>query len=354
MSKPKLKKRRDPAFYRGLFEASPEALFAAEQDGTIIEANHAASMLFACERTCLLDANIRDFYTSLNDYKRFREAIEREECVHDFATAFRTHTGHRFEGLVTASVRQATDSTCIGYQGVIRKISTRHHLERHVQKLRTLAAKLLIDIEKERVSLGADLHDSIGQILVLSKVKVDLLRHADIAKRKAVLNILERNLDEMDHLIRSLTFDTSSPVLYSMGFVPGLQALSDYLHAQHRLTVRVEAEDTWDIHNHDIRGLVYRSVRELLMNVVRHADTDQATVSLRRDTAQLQVVVEDAGTGFDVEPLNRMDPTRHFGLFSIRERLLHIGGYLTIESAPGTGTHCLITLPSSLAEAEES
>ena len=353
MCQPKPRKlRRNPNLYRGLFEASPEALFIAERDGTIVDANHAASVLFAYEHADLLGSNIRNLYASLDDYKRFQEEIELEEFVRDFVVAFRTRTGHLFDSLITASVRRAADGIPIGYQGIIRKISKPKRMERHLQKLRTLAAKLLIDRERERVRLGTDLHDSIGQMLVLSKVKTDLLRHADAAKLGTLIDELERDLDEMAHLIRSMTFDSSSPVLYGMGFIPGLAALGDLLYSQYGLTVRVEVEAKWEIHSHDIRGLVYRSIRELLVNVARHAHTDQATVSLRRDGAQLQVVVEDAGEGFDVAHLDHTNQADHFGLFSIQEHLLHINGHLTIKSTPGKGTRCLITLPSSLAEEE--
>lgn len=350
-SKPR-KLKRDPTLYRSLFETSPEALFIAERDGTIVDANHAASELFAYERTDLLGLNICSLYAGLDDYKRFQEEIERQEFLHDFGAAFKTRAGHRFDSLVTASVQRDLDGSFIGYQGIIRKTSRPKRLERHIQKLQRLATKLLIDRERERVRLGTDLHDSIGQMLVLSKVEVDSLRRTDTAEREALLDALEQNLDGMAHLIRSMTFDSSSPVLYSMGFAPGLEALGDLLHSQYGLTVRVEVEDKWEILNHDIRGLVYRSVRELLVNVARHAHTDQATVSLRRDATQLQVVVEDAGKGFDVGHLDRMDQASHFGLFSIQEHLLRLNGRLTIKSTPGKGTRCLITLPSSLAEEE--
>lgn len=344
------KLKRAPNLYRGLFEASPDALFVAERDGTIVDVNHAASELFAYERANLLGLNIRSLYVRLDDYRRFRKEIEQQEFVRDFDAAFETRTGHRFASLITASVQRDLDGGFIGYQGIIRKISRPKRLERHIQKLQRLAAKLLIDRERERVRLGADLHDSIGQMLVLSKVEVNALRHADDAEREALLDALERNLDEMAHLIRSMTFDSSSPVLYSMGFAPGLEALGDLLYSQYGLTVRVEVEDKWEIHDHDIRGLVYRSVRELLVNVARHAQTDQATVSLRRDSAQLQVVVEDAGKGFDGAHLDHINQADHFGLFSIQEHLLHLNGRLTIKSTPGKGTRCLITLPSSLSE----
>ena len=300
----------------------------------------------------MLSSNIGNLYANLDDYKQFQEEIEQEEVVCDFGATLRTCTDHRFDALITASVQRDLDGSFIGYQGIIRKTSRPKRLERHIQKLQRLAAKLLIDRERERVRLGTDLHDSIGQMLVLSKVEVDSLRRTDDAERKALLDALERNIDEMAHLIRSMTFDSSSPVLYGMGFAPGLEALGDFLHSQYGLTVRVEVEDKWEIHDHDTRGLVYRSVRELLVNIARHANTDQATVSLRRDATQVQVAVEDMGKGFDVAHLDRMDQASHFGLFSIHEHLIYLNGHLTIKSTPGKGTRCLITLPSSLSEEE--
>ena len=189
MCKPKPRKlRRDQTLYRGLFEELGEALFIAEQDGTIVDANYAASILFAYERADLLSSNIRNLYASIDDYKRFQEEVEQGKFVRDFAAALRTRAGHRFDSLITASVRQAADGTPIGYQGIICKISQHKRMERHIQKLQTLAAKLLIDRERERVRLGTDLHDSIGQMLVLSKVKTDLLRHSDDAERKALID----------------------------------------------------------------------------------------------------------------------------------------------------------------------
>ena len=245
MHKLNLKKlKRAPSPYRSLFEASPDAFFIAERGGTIVDANHAASELFAYERANLLGLNIRSLYVSLDDYRRFWKEIEQQEFVRDFDAALETRTGHRFASLITASVRRDLDGGFMGHQGSIRKISKYKRLERHIQKLQMLAAKLLIDRERERVRLGADLHDSIGQMLVLSKVEVDSLRHADDAEREALLDALEQNIDEMAHLIRSMTFDSSSPVLYSMGLAPGLEALGDLLHSQYGLTVRVEVSST--------------------------------------------------------------------------------------------------------------
>ncbi len=78
----------------------------------------------------------------------------------------------------------------------------------------------------------------------------------------------------------------------------------------------------------------------------------KARRALRRDEAQLQVAVQDAGRGFSTGRLDHVDDSPGFGLFGIREYLAHIGGHFEIESRPGEGTRCLLPIPFSLSEQE--
>jgi signal transduction histidine kinase len=87
-------------------------------------------------------------------------------------------------------------------------------------------------------------------------------------------------------------------------------------------------------------------VRELLFNVIKHAGVNQATIICRRQDDQIMIMVEDKGKGFDLEAAHqRFREEGHFGLFSIRERLMLLGGNLEIETSPGQGTRVVITTP---------
>jgi len=94
----------------------------------------------------------------------------------------------------------------------------------------------------------------------------------------------------------------------------------------------------------NVRVVLFQAVRELLMNVAKHARARTAEVSIRRIDQQLHVTVEDDGIGFDAtHAAARRGATSGFGLFSIRERLGHLGGHVTIEPLPQRGTRvCLI------------
>ena len=102
----------------------------------------------------------------------------------------------------------------------------------------------------------------------------------------------------------------------------------------------------------DVKILLYRIVRELLINAIKHANAGFVKVSLMRSSSDIYIKVEDDGDGFDVSVLNRSS-RKGFGLFSVQERLKHIGGQLKIESAKGKGTRAILTAPLDIKDEEK-
>ncbi|MFO8011949.1 MAG: PAS domain-containing protein [Phycisphaerae bacterium] len=96
----------------------------------------------------------------------------------------------------------------------------------------------------------------------------------------------------------------------------------------------------------EVRVVLYRSARELLHNVVRHAAATRATLAVRRADDHVRIVVEDDGMGFDPEAAReRGGPGGGFGLFDIRERIDYLGGSVDIQSIPEQGTRVTLTAP---------
>jgi signal transduction histidine kinase len=129
-----------------------------------------------------------------------------------------------------------------------------------------------------------------------------------------------------------------------------LKALFRRLREAHGLVVTFEDDGKPQRLSEDLRVFIYRSVRELLMNVVKHARTSAVRVSSRRNDAHVFVHVEDDGVGFEVSQLDSLKGEEgggRFGLFSIRERLRHLGGRLEIFSEPGHGTRVTLIVPVS-------
>jgi signal transduction histidine kinase len=136
-----------------------------------------------------------------------------------------------------------------------------------------------------------------------------------------------------------LTFDLSNPVLYELGFEMAVSEwLTDQIQKKHSIAVEFETDEKDKPLDDDIRVLLFRDVRELLINVVKHAGAHKVKVSIKKLGEQISITIEDDGVGFDpVEVTSMAAKKDEFGLFSIRERLENLGGHLQIDSAIGHG-----------------
>jgi PAS domain S-box-containing protein len=215
-------------------------------------------------------------------------------------------------------------------------------LTRSQTRLRALASQLSLAEERARRKLATELHDYLGQMLVLCRLKLTK-RYADgkpisMAQQRREA---DRILQEAIAYTRSLVAQLTPPILREFGLVSALTWLGDQMK-QHRLHVEItEGISSVDLpEEHAI--LLFQSVRELLMNVVKHAGSQRAALSIGLDQGRLTLTVCDDGVGFDAA---QESPGNHFGLFSIRERMEGIGGTFEISSLPQQGTVARLSLP---------
>jgi signal transduction histidine kinase len=225
--------------------------------------------------------------------------------------------------------------------------SMKERLRAYQEKLRELASQLLLAEERERRVIAEELHDRVGQNLALLKNYVGALRGnppagCDEAKLEEIQSLIERTISDT----RSLTFEVSIPVLYEVGLVGAVDWLSEQMRDKYGSSIRVEKGEGLPAHDDDVRVILFRSTRELLFNVVKHADAKETVVSIRGEGESIRIDVVDDGVGFDPgNPAGFAPRGGGFGLFSIRERLENLGGRLDIVSSPGEGTTVSIRVP---------
>ena len=216
-------------------------------------------------------------------------------------------------------------------------------------QLKSLASELTLAEEHERHRLATKLHDQVSQSLALAKIKLDAL-HASVASNQSLAQVIEDisgSLEKSIQNAKSLTFDLSYPILYELGFET---AVSEWLNEEVRDKHGIAAEFSDDGQpkplGDDVRVLLFRNVRELLINCIKHANADRVRVGIRRIDDSIEVTVEDNGVGFDPAEA-RMTAAKKagFGLFSIRESLEELGGRFEIESKPGAGCKVVMTAP---------
>ena len=234
---------------------------------------------------------------------------------------------------------------------VARRKQSDAELLAYQESLSALSSELCKIEESERRRIATDLHDHIGQTLALSKIKLGDLRKAGAANgtTEAVDEIRDL-IDQSIQYTRSLTFELSIPVLYDLGLDAALEWLAEYVYSKHGLPVFVTSDGASDELNEEMRLLFFKAVRELLMNIVKHARAKRADVRLQLVPGEARITVEDDGAGFAAASPFLPGKSGGFGLFNIRERLKRMGGSMDIESAPGRGTRATIRISIPIEE----
>lgn len=221
-------------------------------------------------------------------------------------------------------------------------------LEQRAELLQSLAARLTQAEERERRRLAKVLHDHLQQLLAAARIRLGSLRRR--SRDESLLPIVQEIDDLLNQSIdesRTLTVELSPPVLYDRGLAAGLQWLAERTLEKYDLRVDVEAEPDAEPANENLRVFLFQAVRELLFNVVKHAQATEAHVRLTKTADQmLSVEVADDGVGCNVAAGDR-GSSGGFGLFSIRERLELQGGRMEIQSRPGEGTRGIVVIPPS-------
>lgn len=241
-----------------------------------------------------------------------------------------------------------------GLIGLIAVGSKRESAERTraEQAMRALTTELTMAEERERHALAQDLHDDLGQILAAIKIKLATL---DAAAPGSSLVEIDELIDQADRSVRMVRQQLSPQILHSLGLGPALEWLADEMDRRYGLGVHIHDDSAPKMLDEAGRTMVFRTVRELLINVAKHARTDNAEVHCLVEDGRLIVAVSDEGCGFDASKvLGALPVAGAFGLFSIRERLASIGGSMDVDSAPGEGSTVTLTIPLAAAAQEHS
>jgi chemotaxis family two-component system sensor kinase Cph1 len=215
------------------------------------------------------------------------------------------------------------------------------------EQLRALAADLEAVEDRERRQIARDLHDHLGQILAAARIRLAALcQHTGPEVSDAALQV-GALIDRANNAIRSLAAQLAPDVLHELGLAPALDWLAEEIEGNFdNLKVSVRDDGRPKPLSQETRSILYRAVRELLINVAKHAKTDRATVETAAHRDHVLVTVSDPGVGFD-SALPSPGNQRRLGLISLRERLAHIGGTVEIRTSPGGGTIVLLSAPTS-------
>jgi len=232
-----------------------------------------------------------------------------------------------------------------------RKLAEQAILQ-HQQQLRSLATELCIVEERERRRLATILHDDICQLLVSSKMTVDLELAGSLSDEvRPAFEKIGTWLEQAMEQARDLTFDLSTPMLYELGLSKAIDEwLTEKIEHEQGMPVTFVDQGIAQTIGEDISAFVFRSIRELTFNAVKHAQADHLTVTLGQDDNRIVIEVRDDGIGFNTETIGKDSTKGGFGLFSIKERLEYMGGEFSMDSDGVHGTRIVLSVPTEMNE----
>ncbi len=236
-----------------------------------------------------------------------------------------------------------------------RVVERTAEVRQKADQLRALASQLSQAELRERKRLAKILHDHIQQLIVAARMQLSWLkRDNNMERMQATAQGVDGILREALEASRSLTVDLSPPALHEAGLTGGLNWLAARIREKNRFTVNLRTDNTAEPSSEEIRILLFECARELLFNAVKHADVSEAQVILLRTSdGHIKLIVSDQGKGFDPDIIRKRRPGEMtFGLFSIQERLMHIGGRMDVESAPGKGSRVTLWVPAGDCRAD--
>lgn len=232
---------------------------------------------------------------------------------------------------------------CVAWRDVSTRYQAAAELRASTEQLQTLSRRLVEAHERERRHIARELHDEVGQVLTGLKLSLAAAALNAPPKVAAPLTEAQASLTELMGRVRNLSLDLRPALLDDMGLLPALGWLFDRFIPRTGVQIDLRHHGINRRFSAEVETVAYRIIQEALTNVARHAGVQAASVRLIANDQRLMLRVDDMGCGFDREVVRACHLTG--GLSGMEERAQLIGGTVTIEAAPGFGTHIIAELP---------
>jgi len=339
--------------YKELYDFAPVGYITLDQFGLIVEANLTAAALLNVTRAALTGKHIQSFMDrgSADAFHLFLRKPLPPGMKEILECRIIPAEGTPFEISLNVGGEFDRPDRLVRYRVVLVDVSRLKLMERQARetgdRLRSLASELNLSEERTRKAIAQTLHDEVGQMLALARMKLSAA--LDPPKETAVEKIVEEVLDMLGSVIRetrSLMVEISPPVLHDLGLAAAVDWMAERMSSKHGLDIETMNTGDFSDLEHDLKVMLYQMTRELLVNIVKHSGGRHVLVTVERDDHTIGITVRDDGKGFDAREAGSPAAENGFGLFSIRERLKSYDGSLQIESQKGKGTTVSVRLPA--------
>ncbi|MGD0784370.1 MAG: PAS domain-containing protein [Sedimentisphaerales bacterium] len=339
--------------YRALLEGLPEKIFFKDTNSVYVSCNENYAGNFKIKAEEIAGKTDYDFYPRelAEKYRADDRRIIKSGKTEDTNEKYIQNGRELIVHTVKTPVRDK-EGNVTGILGIFWDITAQRQAQKKLlayqKQLRDLASEMSLTEEHQCKHIATELHDQVTQNLILFKINLGQLRGTDLpAELIKPLDEIYEHLDRTINDIRSLTFDLGSPTLYELGLEAAVREfLSEEVGQKHGIKTEFVDDAQPKPLDDDVRVVLYRAVRELLINIIKHANAQHVKVSIYKEKNKIRINVIDDGIGF-IYPIENLasNKVKGFGLFSIRERLNYLGGSLEIDSKPRHGTQVTLVAP---------
>jgi PAS domain S-box-containing protein len=213
------------------------------------------------------------------------------------------------------------------------------------QALEKVSGQLIEAQEKERSRIARDLHDDICQRLALLSMELEQANRSSNGSPTATKKSLEdiqKHCSEIAGDVQSMSHQLHSSKLDYLGIVSAIRGFCNEFSKQHEVNVEFLERNVPTHLPKDVPLCLFRVAQEALQNAAKYSGVSRFTVELSGMEGVVQLMVSDAGAGFDVEEAKK---NRGLGLVSMQERVYLLHGTFSIESEPGKGTKIFAAVP---------
>jgi len=322
--------------FRKAFENYNDTVFIMDPDGNLKELNNFGLNLFKIQRSNLNTLSLSSLFDKAADYELMSNKLAEERLLLDYPASLKDSDGNIIASLITASPIKENE-TVIGYQCLIRDITRQKEAE-------SIVIRAIIETqEAERIRVGKNIHDSIGQRLAATKRFLEelSLKNPELKENE----IFKRSKETVNSTImelKNICFNIMPKTLEIIGLPGAVKELINQSQIKGSFDIDFRVAENFPVLNKQLEIAIFRIVQEFISNSMSHAGAGKIVLNFERSVNELELTLKDNGKGFD---LKKAYSSKGMGLKNIYSRVQSYNGSISVDSKDNEGTEFKIKIP---------